>query len=108
MRLPDFLQDCDGEIRLSGHRIGLVHVVKLYNEGHSAEMIAASLPTVSLSVIHRVIAFYLDHQVEVDSHVIAHEQEMDRLEAESRQSQANPPVQELRRRLTVMRRAGQG
>jgi uncharacterized protein (DUF433 family) len=108
MQLPEFLQDHDGEIRLTGHRVGLVHLVKLYNDGQSAEMIAASLPTLSLSLVHRVIAFYLDHQAEVDAHAVAHDQIMDALEAESRQSEATPSVAELRRRLNTMRPAGQG
>jgi uncharacterized protein (DUF433 family) len=108
MQLPDFLHLQDGEIRLAGHRVALVHVVKLYNEGHSAEMIAASLPTVSLSLIHHVIAFYLDHQSEVDAQVTAHDREMDRLEAKSRQTRPTPSLAELRQRLNSMRRAGQG
>jgi hypothetical protein len=33
MTSPDFLATVDGEIRLTGHRISLVHVVKLYNTG---------------------------------------------------------------------------
>ncbi len=49
MQLPEFLQDQDGEIRLTGHRVKVVDVVKLYNDGHSTEMIAASLPTLSLA-----------------------------------------------------------
>jgi uncharacterized protein (DUF433 family) len=108
MQLPDFLQEIDGEIRLTGHRVGLVHVVKLYTRGDSAEMIAASLSTLSLSLVHRTIAFYLDHQVEVDAYVTAHDQNMDRLEAETRRSRPTPTVSDLRRRLNSMRPASQG
>jgi hypothetical protein len=40
VQLPEFLTDAGGEIVLSGHRIGLYHVVQRYNEGDSAEMLA--------------------------------------------------------------------
>ena len=41
MDLPDFLTRHQyGAIRLTGHRIDLMHVVDLYNEGRSPEQIA--------------------------------------------------------------------
>jgi uncharacterized protein (DUF433 family) len=72
MVLPDFLtKSADGEIRLSGHRIGLYHLVERYNEGDSAEMIASRYPTLPLALVHRTIAFYLDNRTEVDAYVAA-------------------------------------
>jgi len=60
MNLPDFLTEwTQGEIMLKGHRIALHHVVSCYNEGHSAEMLLSQFPTLSLALIHKVIAFYL-------------------------------------------------
>ena len=39
MNLPDFLTpEPTGEIRVTGHRIGLFHIVQYYNDGYSAEM----------------------------------------------------------------------
>ena len=105
MQLPDFLHDADGEIRMVGHRIGLVHVVKVYNEGYSAEMIAATFPTLPLSLVHRVIAFYLDNQSEVDAIVADHDRQMDLLEAETRAARPPlPTMQQLRERLKQMQR----
>jgi uncharacterized protein (DUF433 family) len=70
MELPDFLtQSTDGEIRMAGHRIGLYHLVQYYNEGESAEMLASRYPTLPLALVHKVIAFYLDHQPEVDAYI---------------------------------------
>ena len=38
MELPEFLsRNHHGEIRLAGHRIGLLHLVDLYNDGMSPE-----------------------------------------------------------------------
>ena len=70
MNIADFLtQTPDGEIRLAGHRIGLVHIVQGYNEGESAEMLASRYPTLPLSLVHKTIAFYLDNHAEVDVYV---------------------------------------
>ncbi len=69
MDLPDFLTESEGEIRIAGHRLELEHLVDAYNNGDSAEMLASRFPTLSLSLVHRVIAFYLDHQDEVDAYV---------------------------------------
>ena len=107
MNLPDYLASVDGEIRLTGHRISLVHVVKLYNEGYAAEMIAAHLPTLSLSHIHKVLAFYLDNQAEIDAMVLTHDREMDRLEADARRSRRTPTLEELRERLAAKKGAGE-
>src|SRR5687767_9663637 len=70
MQLPEFLaQSADGEIRLAGHRIGLYHLVQRYNEGHSAEMLASHYPTLPLALVHKVLAFYLDNQLEIDAYI---------------------------------------
>jgi uncharacterized protein (DUF433 family) len=103
MNLPDFLVDHpDGEIRLTGSRIGLSDVVYYYNEGYSAEMLAEQFPTLSLALIHKVIAFYLDNQAEVDSYVSEQETATDRLRA----SLPDPPaLAAIRRRLLAAQRA---
>lgn len=70
MRLPNFmLRSADGEIRLKDHRIGLYHLVQNYNEGDSAEMLSSRYPSLPLSLVHKVIAFYLDNQAEVDAYI---------------------------------------
>src|SRR5258708_4726029 len=105
MTLPEFLsEDEGGFIHLSGHRLGLHHVVYLYNEGHSAEMLAAHYPSLPLSVAHKVIAFYIENSAEVDAYVARHDKEMER-----QISAANPPpsVAELRTRLEASRQAAQ-
>ena len=67
MTLPDFLRANEfGEISLTGHRVGLYHVVSDYNQGYSPEMLAAAYPSLSLALIHKVLAFYLENQADVD------------------------------------------
>ena len=103
MTLPDFLIRTSGdEIRLVGHRIGLFHLVHYYNEGYSPEMLAGQYPTLSLALIHKAIAFYLENRAEVDAEVAATRDEL------SRQRASNPgriDTAALRRRLEQTRQA---
>jgi uncharacterized protein (DUF433 family) len=70
MELPDFLVEVPfGEIRLTGSRIGLFHIVHDYNEGLNAEGIHEEFPSLSLELIHKVIAFYQENRAEVDAYM---------------------------------------
>jgi uncharacterized protein (DUF433 family) len=101
MTLPDFLVDHpDGEIRVTGHRIGLFHIVRYYNEGYSPEMLSEQFPTLSLALIHKVIAFYLENRAEVDVYVANYEAE---LEQQRSAAPKGPSLAELRRRLESLR-----
>jgi uncharacterized protein (DUF433 family) len=97
MNLPDFLTESEGgDIRLVGHRIGLFHLVRWYNEGYSPEMLVCQYPTLPLALVHKVIAFYLENRAEVDGYVAACQAEL------SRQQEASPrrlDVAALRARL---------
>lgn len=105
MILPDFLIDHpDGEIRLTGHRIGLAHVVREYNRGGTAELIAVRFPTLPLALVHKVIAFYLENQAEVDAYVAADDAELRRLEAEADRVRKGPTLDELRQRLALRKK----
>ena len=103
MNLPDFLIDHpDGEIRLTGHRIGLLHVVDCYNEGLTAEGIAVEYPTLSLAHIHKTLGFYLENRDEIDAYVARCHEEIERLAATLPRA---PSLVELRQRLEARRRA---
>jgi uncharacterized protein (DUF433 family) len=100
MNLPEYLEADDGGfIHLTGHRVGLHNVARMYADGSSAEMIAAQYPSLALSLIHRVIAFYLENQVEVDAYVLEHAREIDRQVAAGPKA---PAIEELRHRLGRM------
>jgi len=67
MRIPDFLNEQDGEVRLSGHRISLFHLLSVYQEGYSAEMLRDQFPTLSMALIHKVLGFYWENKGELDA-----------------------------------------
>lgn len=103
MDLPDFLTRNEfGEIRLTGHRIGLLHVVDCYNEGHTPEGVQYEYPTLALPLIYKVIAFYLENQAEVDRYVAECRAELDRQAA---LPSRGPTMAELRKRLEAKRGA---
>ncbi len=103
MELPNFLtRDSDGFIHLTGHRIGLASLIHYYNEGLSAEMLACEYPSVALSLLHKVIAFYLENRVAVDDYIARCEDEI----AQQRSlAPRGPSASELRKRMENMRRA---
>jgi uncharacterized protein (DUF433 family) len=103
MTVPDFLtKDEFDHIRLTGHRISLEDIVYYYNEGYSAESLVGQFPTLSLALIHKVIAFYLENQAEVDKYAEAELAACERLRAEG---PGAPSLVELRERLEKKRRA---
>ena len=82
MKLPPFLTEHPyGEIRITGHRIGLYTIVRDYLEGSSAEEMAENYPTLSLDLIRQVIDFYLANRPEVQGYVTACRAEIERQEA---------------------------
>ncbi len=100
MQLPDFLfRPSPEEIRLTGHRIGLQHVVDFYNQGFSAEMLLEQFPSLPLALIHKVIAFYLENQAEVDAYVAS------TANSEGTITPASPNLAELRRRVQQLQQS---
>jgi uncharacterized protein (DUF433 family) len=96
MQLPDFLtEQPGGSIRLTGHRIALEHILYFYNQGYSAEMILGQFPSLPLALVHKVIAFYLEHQAEVDTYLAGCEAEVGRQRSAA---PVAPDLVELRRR----------
>jgi uncharacterized protein (DUF433 family) len=97
MNLPDFLaRDRYGYIHLAGHRIGLRHVVELYQDGYTPEMLHDHFPTLPLALIYKVIAFYLENQTEVDAYI---RQSRETLDREAAGPQQGPNATELRQRM---------
>lgn len=101
MNLPDFLsQDRYGYIHLAGHRIGLRHIVELYTDGYTPEMLHNHFPTVPLALVHKVIAFYLENRDEVDAYI---RQSREAVDGEIAGSQQGPDAAELRQRMEARR-----
>jgi uncharacterized protein (DUF433 family) len=93
--LPEFLtRNPYGEIRLTGHRIGLLHVVDRYNGGLTPEGVLCEYPTLSLVLIYKTIVFYLEHRAELDAYVATTRAEIERQAAAP---STGPTMAELRK-----------
>src|SRR5438067_2162695 len=71
---PPLSHQRDGTIRLTGSRITLDTIVGMFQKGGTAEQIQDSFPSLSLRQIYGVIAYYLEHQDEVEAYLKSRKQ----------------------------------
>ena len=95
MQLPEFLTEWPyGEIVLTGHRIGLYHVIYYHNDGFTAEMLHEQFPSLPLDLINKVLQFYAENRAEVDAYVARCQAEIDQQRANGK----HLDIEELERR----------
>jgi uncharacterized protein (DUF433 family) len=108
MQLPEFLsRDPDGEVRLTGHRIGLYTLIRELREGKSAEEIAAEYPALPPALVREVVAFCAANRAEVEAYADAYRADLEQQAA----ALPSPEVLRLRRlegRLREVDRAHEG
>ena len=73
----EYIEQRDGGYYLAGTRISLDSVVYSFNEGNSPEAIQEDFPLLKRAQIYGAIAFYLDHQAEVDKYLEETEHEFE-------------------------------
>jgi uncharacterized protein (DUF433 family) len=101
MNLPEFLtRGPRGEIRVTGHRIDLYLIVLLYDDGHTAEMLYIEYPTLSLPLIYKILAFYLENKADVDAYIAEVDAKVECLRASA---PATPTLEELRARRRALK-----
>lgn len=54
-----------------GSRVPLESLIWLWRDGQSAETIREAYPTLQLAEVYGALAYYLDHQAEVDAELAA-------------------------------------
>ena len=97
MDLPPFLTRWpNGEIVLTGHRIGLYSVIDRCQRVHTLDQIHHEFPTLEPGLIRDVVAFREAHQAEVDAYVAQYQADLDSQEAASEPS---PAALRVRRRM---------
>jgi uncharacterized protein (DUF433 family) len=79
MELSDSLTEVPfGEIRVTGHCIGLYHFIEDYSRGYSPERSHEEFPTPSLDLIRKVLDFYHANRDAVDTYMARCRQESER------------------------------
>jgi hypothetical protein len=83
--------------------VSLDSVIYSYRSGSTAEEIVRQFDTLKLSDVHMVLAYYLNHRVEVDAYLAQREVEAERIQQEI---ESSPKQQELRARWLAQKARG--
>jgi len=65
----EYIEQRNGGYYVAGTRISLDSVVYSFKEGQSPEAIQEDFPSLKRAQIYGAIAFYLDHQAEIDKYL---------------------------------------
>lgn len=63
------IQEADGTVRISGSRVTLDTIIGAFQKGATAEQIQDSFPSLSLAQIYGAIAYYLNHEADVETYL---------------------------------------
>jgi uncharacterized protein (DUF433 family) len=66
---PPIRLDPDGVARVGGTRVTLDSVLFAFNSGHTAEEILLKYPSLDLTEVYALIAYYLRNRPEVDAYL---------------------------------------
>jgi uncharacterized protein (DUF433 family) len=86
----EYIEERNGGYYVGGTRISLDSVVYSFERGNSPEAIQESFPVLKLAQIYGAIAFYLDHQAEVQRYLESEERRIQ--ESTIPLSEANPEL----------------
>jgi uncharacterized protein (DUF433 family) len=93
----------DSVIRVRGTRVTLDTIVAAFDRGATAEEITQQYPTVPLSDVYAVIAYYLAHQEEVRAYLRQRAEDRQQIRTEI---EARFPPNGIRERLLARRSSG--
>ena len=98
-------RDSNGKIRIGETRILLELVIHAYLRGESVEEIVDSYPTLKLSDVYAVLAYYLTHRTEIDAYVRDADQRAEQIQREIEAAYPSETLA-LRARLRALRDSG--
>lgn len=99
---PPLREDADGVLRVGQTRVRLDTVISAFTAGCGAEEILLKYPSLSLTDIYSVIAYYLWHRREVDAYLAERQRDSEEARKETEQ---RFPSQGIRERLLARRGA---
>ncbi len=79
------LRTVEGTIYVGQTRVPLLTVIESFLEGATAEEIVSHYPSLDLSEVYAVVAYYLRHQQEVDKYLAQIRQRAEAVRAENEQ-----------------------
>jgi uncharacterized protein (DUF433 family) len=86
-QIPPLVQEDDGAVRIAGSRVTLDTLIGAHQRGDTPREIQEGFPSLSMRQIYGAIAYYLEHETEVEAYLEwrGEEAETIRREIESRQ-----------------------
>jgi len=111
--LPDMVRlplkmDERGTIHISDTRVTLDTLIARYQQGDTPEAIHDGFPTVPLTDIYAVVAYYLAHRDEVDAYLKKRDKEGEHIRQEWEARNPTPSKAELLARLESRKRQDNG
>jgi uncharacterized protein (DUF433 family) len=91
-------RDASGVLRVAGSRVTLDSVIHQFKGGAAAEQIQEDFPSLALSDIYSVIAYYLQHVGEVEEYLDESRQAAGKIRGEADKSSGGDLRERLRRR----------
>lgn len=98
---PPLREDDTGAVRVGQSRVLLEIVIRAFQDGATPEEIVQRYPTLTLSDVYAVIAYYLRHSDEVDSYLSRREEHA--VAVQLRVSRQQPGLNGIRQRLLARR-----
>lgn len=96
----EHIEQRDGVYYVQGTRISLDSIVYAFREGCAPESIREDFEGLTLPRVYGAIAFYLDHQSDIDAYLLRRKHEWNEMER-----QGTPASPELQARLEGARRS---
>ena len=90
-----------GFVRLKGHRIGIEHIVRSYQEGYTPEQMTQEFPGVGLEKIYATLAYYLHNQTSIDNYMAQLLAWTEQKMREYDTKEPSPVVKRLRKKATA-------
>jgi uncharacterized protein (DUF433 family) len=94
-------EDADGSIRIGNTRVLLELVVNAWEDGATPEAVVQKYPTLQLSEVYGVIAYYLRHRAEVADYLRRREAKAQEVRQRVESNQRD--LGEVRRRILARR-----
>ena len=100
---PPLREDAAGALRVGDSRVLLELVLRAFEDGATPETIVQRFPTLLLSDVYAVIAYYLRHRSEIDEYLS--QRELKAEDVRQRLQNRQGDLKEIRTRLLARRRA---
>ena len=94
---PNYVEDRDGGLFVTGSRVSLASIIFEFREGASPENIVQNFPTLSLPQVYGAIAFFLNQPEQTEAYLRSLKSAWEDLERS-----AEPPSPDLQQRIDAV------